>query len=110
VGVARSRFAKEDQAGDDPALLLALYAPKCPERLSGNSYAWAKRLTIKRTSSSDDLKGRGGNDTLRVQAAGDELWGGDPPGTSCTVGQGAPPCWQTKLCSAAFLQVRQATT
>jgi RTX calcium-binding nonapeptide repeat (4 copies) len=45
-------------------------------RLSGNSYAWAKRLTIKRTSGSDDLEGRGGNDTLRVQATGDELWGG----------------------------------
>ena len=31
---------------------------------------------IKRTSGSDDLEARGGNDTLRVQAAGDELWGG----------------------------------
>jgi RTX calcium-binding nonapeptide repeat (4 copies) len=31
---------------------------------------------IKRTSGSDDLEARGGNDTLRVQAAGDEFWGG----------------------------------
>jgi Ca2+-binding RTX toxin-like protein len=34
------------------------------------------RWLIKRTSGSDDLEGRGGNDTLRVQVAGDELWGG----------------------------------
>jgi Ca2+-binding RTX toxin-like protein len=46
------------------------------EKLSGNSYAWARRLTIKRTSGSDALKGRGGNATLRLQAAGDELCGG----------------------------------
>ena len=47
MGVARSRFAKEDQAGDDPALLLALYAPKCPEKLSEKvlSGDWNAHLT-----------------------------------------------------------------
>ena len=55
----------------------------CELRLYGVLGSWPRihrrllaRWLIKRTSGSDDLEGRGGNDTLRVQVAGDELWGG----------------------------------